>query len=290
MNATQRRHGRIQSAVEARTKRGQTAFVPYLCAGDPNLPTTERLVRALAELGADVIELGVPFSDPVADGPTNQRAAERALAAGTTLDRILTALATWRATGFDTPVVLFTYANPLVRMGYAAFVQRAVEAGVDGVLVVDLPAEEAEGAYIEAMRAADLDTVFLAAPTTSPERLRRTAALTRGFLYYVSRLGVTGAQQDLAEGLRERLQALRPHVPGPIAVGFGIRSAEQAAALRGLADAVVVGSALVELVESGGAPAGTGARGEAERADGAVGAVRKLAGELCAALHSEGTV
>ncbi len=240
---------RLEAAFARARKEGRAAFIPYLTAGDPSLDGTGRLLDLLAEAGADVVELGVPFSDPVADGPVNQRAAERALAAGTTLAGVLELLAAKRKAGFTLPAVVFTYANPVVSMGWEVFARRAAAAGADGVLMVDLPVAEA-AEHRAACAAAGLAAVFLASPTTDAARLAETVKASSGFLYYVSRLGVTGASEGLAGGLAAELARVKAAAgPLPVAVGFGISTPEQAAAAARLADGVIVGSALVKLLE-----------------------------------------
>jgi tryptophan synthase alpha chain len=244
------RRGAIAAAFERARAEGRAAFVPFLMAGDPDLPTTIELVEALAGAGADVVELGVPFSDPIADGPVNQAAAARALAAGTTLDRILAAVAGFRARRRrrSLPLVLFSYFNPIFRYGVARFAEHARESGVDGVLCVDLPPEEAHGEYLGALARRGLDPIFLLAPTSTRERVRVVARAGAGFVYYVSRTGVTGERAELPRGLAAELRAVRRRLRLPVAVGFGISTPEQAAAVARLADGVVVGSALVKLV------------------------------------------
>jgi tryptophan synthase alpha chain len=245
MNRLERRLGEARSA-------GRRALIVYLCAGDPDLQTTEQLVPALAAAGADVIELGVPFSDPLADGPTIQAAAERALRSGTTLPRILDLVGRLRRQGCEVPLVLMGYMNPIVRMGLEAFVARSADVGVDGFIVPDLPLDEADP-LADAAEARGLSLVLLAAPTTPPDRLRRIGERTRGFLYFVSITGVTGARAALPADLPARLDRVRAASQAPVAVGFGISAPEQAAALAEHADAVVVGSALVaEIARSGG--------------------------------------
>ncbi len=248
---------RLSNAITAAKKDGRSAFIPYITAGDPDLESTGRFVDALCAAGADIIELGVPFSDPIADGPVNQRAAERALTAGTTLAGILDAVKKLRARGRDVPIILFTYYNPVHRMGLTDFAKRAAASGVDGALIVDLPPEEA-AAYLEAVRAENLETVFLASPTTTPERLRLISDASSGFVYYVSRMGVTGERTELSKTLESELARVRESVTKPLAVGFGISTPEQAAAVGRLADAVVVGSALVRVIEEN--PAGKAER------------------------------
>jgi len=243
---------RLERQLGAARSGGRRSLIVYLCAGDPDLAATERLVPALAEAGADVVELGVPFSDPLADGPTIQAASERALRSGTTLPGILELVTRLRRQGCEVPLVLMGYMNPIVRMGVEAFVGRSAEAGVDGFIVPDLPLEEA-GALGEAAAARDVSLVLLAAPTTPPDRLRRIGARTRGFLYFVSLTGVTGARATLPADLPARLDAARAASTAPVAVGFGISTPEQARALAEHADGVVVGSALVaEIARSGG--------------------------------------
>ena len=236
------------AAAFAATRGDRAAFVAYLTAGDPSPERTPALVRALERAGADVIELGVPFSDPLADGPVNQRAAERALAAGTSLETVLEIVRTIRQDS-GVPLVLFTYFNPIHRRGVARFATEARAAGVDGVLVTDLPVEEAD-AYVADMRAEELDTVFLLAPTTHPDRVARVSAACRGFLYYISRTGVTGDPDDLPATLVDEVKEVRRQVDLPLAVGFGISTPEQVRQVAQMADGVVVGSALVAHVEA----------------------------------------
>ena len=219
-----------------------------MTCGDPDLATTRTIVLSAIAAGADVIELGVPFSDPVADGPVIQRASERALQQGTTLAQVLTLAADVRQHAQSTGMIVFSYLNPILRMGMEKFCRVARHAGVDGALLTDLPVEEA-GEYLRAMRAHDLAPVFLAAPTSPDDRLKRIAAASRGFVYAVSRTGVTGARQQLAEDAQKLVRRLRRLTKLPIAVGFGISNAEQFAEAGKFADAVVVGSAIVETIE-----------------------------------------
>lgn len=229
----------------------RAAFIPFLMAGDPSLDVSRRLLRSLTAGGADLIELGVPFSDAIADGPINQRAASRALEAGTNLPAVLRLVAEERA-AINCPIVLFSYFNPLYHYGLERFAEHAAASGVDGVLCVDLPPEEAEADWIPALRRAEIDTIFLLAPTSPPERLNAICSASRGFVYYVSRTGVTGERDALAEGLAGDLKRARKRCSLPLAVGFGIATPEQAKEVAGLADGVVVGSALVRLVEEDG--------------------------------------
>ncbi len=228
----------------------RTGLVTYVTAGDPTLARSREILLALAESGADVIEVGVPFSDPLADGPVIQRATERALAGGTTLDGVLTLIADVRAL-LEVPLVLFTYANPLARMGFAEFARRAAGAGVDGVLTLDLPMEESDelrghlGEY-------GIDTIFLLSPTTTAARIKRASELGGGFLYGISRLGVTGARAEVATGAAELSTRIRQQTSMPLALGFGISHPDHVAAIGQLAEAAVVGSGLVQVIADAG--------------------------------------
>ncbi|MBS0369537.1 MAG: tryptophan synthase subunit alpha [Proteobacteria bacterium] len=248
---------RIQRTFKRLEGEGRKALIPFITAGDPAPEMTLPLMQALVAGGADVIELGVPFSDPMADGPTIQRASERALAAGMSLRKVLDIVRTFRAAGDETPIVLMGYANPIEAMGLEAFTRAAADAGVDGVLVVDYPPEECQS-FAEACRAAGLDPIFLLAPTSTEQRFADVAAAGSGYIYYVSLKGVTGsATLDLDEVAR-RIPVIREKVGMPVGVGFGIRDAETAARIAGLADAVVIGSRIIEEIEQsahGEAPA-----------------------------------
>jgi tryptophan synthase alpha chain len=224
------------------------ALVAYVTCGDPDLATSRDIVLAAIESGADVIELGVPFSDPVADGPVIQRASERALKRGTSLAQVLTLVAEIREQAQSTGLIIFSYLNPILRMGLEKFCKVARAAGVDGALVLDLPVEEA-GEYLQAMQEHDLSPVFLAAPTSSDVRLQKIADASRGFVYAVSRTGVTGQRQQLAEDARKLVKRLRKVTQLPVALGFGISTPQQFAEVGEFADAVVVGSAIVEMIE-----------------------------------------
>ena len=219
-----------------------------MTCGDPDLATTREIVLAAIEAGADVVELGVPFSDPVADGPVIQRASERALKHGTSLAQVLTMASEVRQQAQSTGLIVFSYLNPILRMGMEKFCKVARAAGVDGALVTDLPVEEA-AQYLRAMREHDLAPVFLAAPTSPDERLKRIADASRGFVYAVSRTGVTGQRQQLADDARKLVKRLRRVTKLPIALGFGISTASQFEEVGEFADAVVVGSAIVETIE-----------------------------------------
>lgn len=232
---------------------GLTGLVTYTTAGDPDLARSAEILKALDRAGADVLEVGVPFSDPLADGPVIQRATERALAAGTTLTGVLRLVKSIRQ-DLKAPIVIFSYANPLLRMGLTEFAGRAADAGVDGVLALDLPIEEADE-FRSVLAAKGLDTIFLLSPTTTDARIRKAAELGRGFLYGISRLGVTGARDQVASGAEAMVKRIRQHTTMPIALGFGISRPEHVAEVGQYADAAVVGSALVSLIaEASGSP------------------------------------
>lgn len=224
----------------------RTGLVTYVTAGDPDLARSAEVLKALDRGGADVLEVGVPFSDPIADGPEIQRASERALRAGATLDRVLDLVAGVREE-VAAPMVLFSYANPIVRMGEEMFARRAAAAGVDGVLLLDLPIEEA-GRMHEILTSRGLAMIFLLSPTTTDERMARAAALGRGFLYGISRLGVTGARDQVGSGARELAGRVRATTSLPLAVGFGISQPSHVREVGTFADAAVVGSALVRVI------------------------------------------
>ncbi|MDR3159878.1 MAG: tryptophan synthase subunit alpha [Zoogloeaceae bacterium] len=240
---------RIQQTFERLAKEGRKALIPFITAGFPRVELTVPLMRALAEAGADVIELGVPFSDPMADGPTIQRASEKALANGMTLKKVLENVAEFRARDAQTPVVLMGYANPIESFGLETFAQAAQAAGVDGVLVVDAPPEESAD-FVRALRQHGLDPIFLLAPTSSPERCQAVARLASGYVYYVSVKGVTGSGQLNVAEIAARIPQIRAAVKLPVGVGFGIRDAETAAKMAEIADAVVVGSRIIEELEA----------------------------------------
>src|SRR3984957_2823989 len=231
--------------ISFRTKPG---IVAYVTAGDPDLKTTQEICLAAIDNGADVIELGVPFSDPLADGPVIQRASERAVARGTTLVDVLGLATELRAARPAAGLVLFSYLNPVVRMGMKTFCARAAEAGADGVLLTDMIVEEA-GEYLEGMHEHKLAPVFLAAPTSPDARLKAIAGASRGFVYAISRVGITGTQQKVASDAPELVARLREFTTLPIAVGFGISNAEHVKAVGEFADAAIIGSALVALIE-----------------------------------------
>lgn len=237
MNRIDRRFAELDAA-------GRTGLIPFFTAGDPSLDAVVPIMHALVDAGADLIELGVPFSDPMADGPVIQHASERALANGAGLARIFDWVRAFRARDAATPLVLMGYMNPVEIHGVARFGAEAVAAGVDGVLLVDCPVEEIAAAA--PLRDAGLTQIFLAAPTTTDARLAQVCAAARGFLYYVSFAGITGADRLSAGDVRERVAAIRRQASTPVAVGFGVRDAASAAAIGEFADAVVIGSALVE--------------------------------------------
>lgn len=247
MTATTAIVSRISRRFGGLRASGEMGIVAYITAGDPSLAATLKFVLALAEAGADVIELGVPFSDPLADGPTIQRASERALKSGATLHGILNLVREIRETS-QVPLVLFSYYNPIFQMGLAKFAAAASSAGADGVLVTDLTPEEADG-YLHIMRSHQLDTIFLCAPTSDDERLEKISAVSSGFLYLISRTGVTGAKDALPDDLPSLLRRTRQFTNLPVAVGFGISLPGHVSVLGGLADAAVVGSALVAEIE-----------------------------------------
>jgi tryptophan synthase alpha chain len=245
---------RLERAFQGLRARRERALIPYFTAGDPSLPATAALVVEAARRGADIVELGVPFSDPLADGPVIQRAAQRALAGGTTLAGVLDLVREIR-TRVDVPLVLLTYYNPILAFGLKAFSRTAVEAGADGVIVADLPPEEAGPLHAEA-KPAGLDVIHLVAPTTPPARMRKIARATGAFIYMVSLTGVTGVRRELPRDLADHLRTLRGVTTKPVCVGFGISTPEQAALVGRYADGVIVGSAVVALVERhAGSPA-----------------------------------
>lgn len=242
---------RIDTTLASLRAAGRTALIPYITTGDPSPAHTLPIMTALVAAGADVIELGVPFSDPMADGPVIQRASERALAQGVALGDVLEIVASFRASNAATPVVLMGYANPIEAMGVETFARRAAAAGVDGVLVVDYPPEEA-GEFAALLEAQGLAPIFLLSPTTPEERMDAVAAIARGYVYYVSLKGVTGAGYLDPAAVARKLAEIRRHVRIPVGVGFGIRDAASAQAVAAHADAVVIGSRIIEEIE--GAP------------------------------------
>ncbi|MEO8097107.1 MAG: tryptophan synthase subunit alpha [Acidobacteriota bacterium] len=238
---------RIQALFERTAKEGRSALIAYLTAGDPSPEATPEIAATLVRAGADLIELGVPFSDPVADGPVIQRASARALDAGTTLAKVLEIARKIRETS-EVPLLLFTYLNPAIHYGFEALARDAKAAGVDGCLLTDLSVEEA-GPFMKPLRAAGLDTVFLAAPTSTERRLKLVAEYSTGFVYLVSRTGVTGERVALSDQLQPLIERMRAVTKLPLAAGFGISTPEQAGVVARMADGVVVGSAIVRQIE-----------------------------------------
>ena len=242
---------RITAKLTSLRQAGRKALIPFITAGDPDPAFTVPALHAMVEAGADIIELGVPFSDPMADGPVIQKASERALAHKTSLRKVLEMVREFRARDNDTPVVLMGYLNPVEAMGYQAFAEKAREVGVDGVLTVDMPPEESED-FICLLHQAGIDPIFLLAPNSTPERIRKMGQLGRGYLYYVSLKGVTGASHlDLGD-VERKLGEIRQLTSLPVGIGFGVKDAETAAAVARLGDGVVVGSALVGKIEAAG--------------------------------------
>ena len=239
---------RIERAFQNAQSQGRSAFVSYVCAGDPNPATSLQVCRALLRSGVDILEIGVPFSDPLADGLTNQLAAQRALEAGTTREDVFDLVRKIREEDEQTPIVFYTYYNLMFSGGLEAYIAEAKEAGVDGLLVLDLPPEEA-GDYVEACQKIEMKTVFLLAPTTPEERVEYIAQNATGFIYYVSRTGVTGVREDLASDLQEMVGMIKRHSDNPLVVGFGIQKPDQVNAVARLADGVVVGSAIVNTIK-----------------------------------------
>ncbi len=238
---------RIQNAFEQGRAKNRARFVSYICAGDPDFETSLEVARTLIETGTDILELGVPFSDPLADGLTNQLAAERALASGMTHARVLEFVREIRKFS-EVPIVFYTYYNLAYRHGLDIYARQAKEAGVDGILILDLPPEEAEDWLAEATKN-DLKTVFILSPNTPQKRVSLIAKVTTGFLYYVSREGVTGERTDLAEGLSDKILMIRKETDTPLVVGFGVSLPEHVATISKFADGVVVGSALVNCIQ-----------------------------------------
>ncbi|MCC7121407.1 MAG: tryptophan synthase subunit alpha [Gammaproteobacteria bacterium] len=239
---------RISSRFTALSKAGRSGLVTFITAGDPSPAATVPFMHALVRGGADIIELGVPFSDPMADGPIIQRASERALTAGMSLKHVLEAAQAFRATNRETPVVLMGYLNPIERMGYATFAARAAAAGIDGILTVDLPPEE--GADFQCLlREHGLDQIHLLAPTSSAQRIEAVCSHASGFVYYVSVKGVTGDKAFDPDEVRTRIAGLRQKTALPVGVGFGVKTSAAAATIAAVSDAVIVGSVLVEIIE-----------------------------------------
>ncbi|MGQ0578758.1 MAG: tryptophan synthase subunit alpha [Betaproteobacteria bacterium] len=240
---------RIAGTFSKLQAQGKKALIPFVTAGDPNPAMTVPIMHALIGAGADIIELGVPFSDPMADGPTIQRSSERALKHGVGLKHVLGMVREFRTSNRTTPVVLMGYANPIEAMGYAAFAEAAQAAGVDGVLVVDYPPEESRQ-LVDLLKARGIDSIFLLAPTSEDSRMEQVGRMATGYIYYVSLKGVTGAAHLDLQQVTAKLPQIRSHIRLPIGVGFGIRDAQTAKAIAAISDAVVIGSRLVQEIES----------------------------------------
>ena len=245
---------RIEERFAQLRKDSRTGLVTYVTAGDPDLTKSAAIIKRLDQAGADVLEIGVPFSDPLADGPVIQRATERAIASGANLHNVLGMLKTLRPS-ISAPIVIFSYANPILRMGLDTFVREASAAGVDGVLTLDMPPEEGE-TFRTAFGRAGIDTIFLLSPTTTVERIRKASELGSGFLYGISRLGVTGARDSVDDSARELAERVKSETRMPLALGFGISRPEHVRAIGQWADAAVVGSALVKVIAEHGQAAG----------------------------------
>ena len=238
---------RIEVCFSSLKENQQKALVPFITAGDPSIQVSLTLMHTLVDAGANCIELGVPFSDPVADGPVIQRASERALAAGITTDDVFELVSRFRQEDDNTPVILMGYLNSIEVLGYEAFAEKASAVGVDGVLVVDLPPEES-GLFSQVFRQHDIDQIFLISPTTHGKRLQRICEVATGFLYYVSLKGVTGSDRLNTESVAEKMAEIRAHTRLPLGVGFGIKDEDTAKAVAGICNAVIIGSALVERI------------------------------------------
>lgn len=235
---------RIKETFKKLKKKGEKAFIPYIMAGDPSLESTKEIVLLFEECGADIVELGVPFTDPLADGPTIQRASERALKTGITLKKVIAFVKDLRQST-QIPLVLMTYYNPVFKYGEENFIRGAKDAGVDGVIIPDLPPDEAEGLIISS-RKISLDNIFLLAPTSTPDRIKKVARASRGFIYYVSVTGITGSRLLLDGSIETLVSEIRMYTDKPIAVGFGVSTPEEASAVSKVSDGVIVGSAIVK--------------------------------------------
>lgn len=237
---------RIDRTFKKLRKIGRKALIPYIMAGDPDLEATKKYIHDLESSGADIIELGVPFSDPLADGPTIQRAAERSLKKGTTLRKVLGLVKEIRKTS-EIPLILMTYYNPIFKMGVESFIKKAVKAGVDGVIIPDLIPDEADE-FMKLSRQHNLDTIFLLAPTSTDERIQKVTKASTGFIYYVSITGITGAKLSMGNLMKDTLKTVCMSTTKPVAVGFGVSNAKEATSISKLADGVIIGSAIVKLI------------------------------------------
>ncbi len=240
---------RIEERFRQLKERGKKAFIPYIMAGDPSLEVTEKLVEMLEREGADIIELGVPFSDPLADGPTIQAAAERALSAGVTLRKVLSLVSRMRKNGVTVPIVLMTYMNPIHAFGEERFLSVAVKSGVDGLIIPDLPPDEGREFAKEAGKKG-ISVIFLLAPTSTETRIKLVSSLSRGFIYYVSLTGITGAKIKINNEMKTMISKIRSFTDKPICIGFGVKTPEEAARAASFGDGVIVGSAIVKMANS----------------------------------------
>ena len=240
---------RIDRTFKELRKNGRKALIPYIMAGDPDLDATKKYIHDLESSGADIIELGVPFSDPLADGPTIQKAAERSLQKGTTLRKVIAFVKEIRKTS-EIPLILMTYYNPIFKMGIESFIIKAVKAGVDGVIIPDLIPDEADE-FMKLSREHGLDTIFLLAPTSTAARIRKVVKASTGFIYYVSITGITGANLSIGNLMKDTLNTVNKSTKKPVAVGFGVSNAKEAASISKLADGVIIGSAIVKLIAKG---------------------------------------
>jgi tryptophan synthase alpha chain len=240
---------RIDRTFKELRKNGRKALIPYIMAGDPDLDATIKYINDLESSGADIIELGVPFSDPLADGPTIQKAAERSLQKGTTLRKVLNLVKEVRKTS-EIPLILMTYYNPIFKLGVESFIAKAVKAGVDGVIIPDLIPDEADE-FMKLSRQHNLDTIFLLAPTSTDDRIKKVTKASTGFIYFVSITGITGAKLSMGSLMKKTLTAINNTTKKPIAVGFGVSTAKEAASVARMADGVIIGSAIVKLIAKG---------------------------------------
>ncbi len=240
---------RIDRTFKELRKNGRKALIPYIMAGDPDLDATIKYINDLESSGADIIELGVPFSDPLADGPTIQKAAERSLQKGTTLRKVLNLVKEVRKTS-EIPLILMTYYNPIFKLGVESFITKAVKAGVDGVIIPDLIPDEADE-FMKLSRQHNLDTIFLLAPTSTDDRIKKVTKASTGFIYFVSITGITGAKLSMGNLMKKTLAAINSATRKPVAVGFGISNAKEAASVASMADGVIIGSAIVKLIANG---------------------------------------
>jgi len=240
---------RIDRTFKELRKNGRKALIPYIMAGDPDLDATIKHINDLESSGADIIELGVPFSDPLADGPTIQKAAERSLQKGTTLRKVLNLVKEVRKTS-EIPLILMTYYNPIFKLGVESFITKAVKAGVDGVIIPDLIPDEADE-FMKLSRQHNLDTIFLLAPTSTNDRIKKVTKASTGFIYFVSITGITGAKLSMGSLMKKNLAAINSATKKPVAVGFGVSTAKEAASVAKMADGVIIGSAIVKLIAKG---------------------------------------